>query len=91
MGSLATEQKTIHVLMFPWLAHGHISPYLELAKRLTKRDFIIHLCSTPANLSSIKHKIGEKFALSIRLVELHLPSLPNLPPATTPPMASHRT
>ncbi|KAL0397719.1 UNVERIFIED_CONTAM: Beta-D-glucosyl crocetin beta-1,6-glucosyltransferase [Sesamum calycinum] len=80
MGSLATEQKTIHVLMFPWLAHGHISPYLELAKRLTKRDFIIHLCSTPANLSSIKHKIGEKFALSIRLVELHLPSLPNLPP-----------
>ncbi|KAK4414632.1 Beta-D-glucosyl crocetin beta-1,6-glucosyltransferase [Sesamum alatum] len=80
MESLVTDQRTIHVLMFPWLAHGHISPYLELAKRLTKRDFIIHLCSTPANLSSIKHKISEKFALSVRLVELHLPSLPNLPP-----------
>ncbi|KAL2460868.1 UDP-glycosyltransferase 91B1 [Abeliophyllum distichum] len=74
------NKKTLHVLMFPWLAHGHISPYLELAKRLTKRNFIIHLCSTPANLSSIKHKIGEKFSFSIRLVELHLPRLPQLPP-----------
>ncbi|KAG8391571.1 hypothetical protein BUALT_Bualt01G0201400 [Buddleja alternifolia] len=80
MESLNTNHKTLHVLMFPWLAHGHISPYLELAKRLTKRNFIVHLCSTPANLSSIKPKIGEKFALSIHLVELHLPTLPNLPP-----------
>ncbi|KAK6162581.1 hypothetical protein DH2020_002422 [Rehmannia glutinosa] len=84
MESLTINRKTtINVLMFPWLAHGHISPYLELAKRLTHRNFTIHLCSTPANLSSIKHKIGEKFARSIRLVELHLPSLPNgtyLPP-----------
>ncbi|KAL9175921.1 hypothetical protein ABFS82_02G144500 [Erythranthe guttata] len=64
--------KTIHVLMFPWLAHGHISPYLELAKRLSKRNFIIHLCSTKANLSSIKSKIGDKFSHSIRLVELDL-------------------
>ncbi|KAI3444753.1 hypothetical protein Pfo_001418 [Paulownia fortunei] len=68
MESLTINHKTVNVLMFPWLAHGHISPYLELAKRLTKRNFIIHLCSTPANLSSIKHKIGEKFALSIRLL-----------------------
>ncbi|CAI9770341.1 unnamed protein product [Fraxinus pennsylvanica] len=74
------NRKTLHVVMFPWLAHGHISPYLELAKRLAKRNFIIHLCSTPANLSSIKNKIGEKFARSIRLVELHLPKLPELPP-----------
>ncbi|KAL2455199.1 UDP-glycosyltransferase 91C1 [Abeliophyllum distichum] len=80
MESFIKNNKTIHVLMFPWLAHGHISPYLELAKRLAQRNFIIHLCSTPANLSSIKHKIGEKFALSIQLVELHLPTLPELPP-----------
>ncbi|CAI9761721.1 unnamed protein product [Fraxinus pennsylvanica] len=80
MESFISNSQTFNVLMFPWLAHGHISPYLELAKRLAKRNFIIHLCSTPANLSSIKHKIGEKFALSIQLVELHLPTLPNLPP-----------
>ncbi|XP_073158973.1 beta-D-glucosyl crocetin beta-1,6-glucosyltransferase-like [Henckelia pumila] len=71
--------KTLHVLMFPWIAHGHISPYLELAKRLAARNFIVYLCSTPANLSSIKNKISEKLAPKIQLVELHLPVLPGLP------------
>ncbi|KAG6395586.1 hypothetical protein SASPL_141709 [Salvia splendens] len=56
--------------MFPWLAHGHISPYLELAKRLSRRNFIVHLCSTAANFKSIENSIG---ASSIRLVPLHLP------------------
>ncbi|KAH6779732.1 hypothetical protein C2S52_010969 [Perilla frutescens var. hirtella] len=73
MGSLtSTNENTIQILMFPWLAHGHISPYLELAKRLTKRNFIIHLCSTPANFQSIEHNIGEKYAASIRRVDLNL-------------------
>ncbi|KAG2672360.1 hypothetical protein I3760_13G036600 [Carya illinoinensis] len=74
----------ISVLMFPWLAHGHISPFLELAKKLTKRNFHIYFCSTPVNLFNnlrpIKEKLPEKYSLSIELVELHLPSLPELPP-----------
>ncbi|XP_010032103.1 beta-D-glucosyl crocetin beta-1,6-glucosyltransferase [Eucalyptus grandis] len=73
-------QRPIKVLMLPWLAHGHISPFLELAKRLSTRNFHIHLCSTPVNLSSIKPKISDKYSSSIELVELHLPSLPDLPP-----------
>ncbi|KAK2989786.1 hypothetical protein RJ640_022557 [Escallonia rubra] len=68
----------ISVLMFPWLAHGHISPFLELAKKLSKRNIDIYLLSTPANLGSIEQKISKIF--SIQLVELHLPTLPNLPP-----------
>ncbi|XP_073271451.1 beta-D-glucosyl crocetin beta-1,6-glucosyltransferase-like [Primulina huaijiensis] len=79
MESLMNDKVTIRVLMFPWLAYGHISPYLELAKRLADRNFFIYLCSTPANLSSIKSKISEKLALKIQLIELHLPVLPNLP------------
>ncbi|XP_030526772.1 UDP-glucosyltransferase 29-like [Rhodamnia argentea] len=77
---MSRENKTVHVLMLPWLAHGHISPFLELGKRLSKRNFHIYLCSTPVNLSSIKPKISEKYSSSIELVELHLPSLPDLPP-----------
>ncbi|KAL3718901.1 hypothetical protein ACJRO7_003930 [Eucalyptus globulus] len=73
-------QRPIKVLMLPWLAHGHVSPYLELAKRLSTRNFHIYLCSTPVNLSSIEPKISEKYSSSIELVELHLPSLPDLPP-----------
>lgn len=84
------ESSTVHALMLPWLAHGHISPFLELGKRLSERNFHIYLCSTPVNLSSIKPKISEKYSSSIELVELHLPSLPDLPLTTTQPKACRR-
>ncbi|XP_048331060.2 UDP-glucosyltransferase 29-like [Ziziphus jujuba] len=74
------RQRSIKVLMFPWLAYGHISPSLELAKRLTNRNFQIYFCSTPVNLTSVKKKLSQKYSSSIKLVELHLPSLPDLPP-----------
>ncbi|XP_022841836.1 beta-D-glucosyl crocetin beta-1,6-glucosyltransferase-like [Olea europaea var. sylvestris] len=77
---MEARRNTINVLMLPWLAHGHISPFLELAKRLVYRNFHIHLCSTAVNLTSIKKKIPEKFTDSIQLVELTLPSSPELPP-----------
>ncbi|OVA03618.1 UDP-glucuronosyl/UDP-glucosyltransferase [Macleaya cordata] len=76
------------VLMFPWLAHGHISPFLELAIKLTQRNFYIYFCSTPINLSSIKQQLTHHHETTtilfnpslIQLIDLHLPSLPNLPP-----------
>ncbi|KAL7246249.1 hypothetical protein ACSBR2_001383 [Camellia fascicularis] len=66
--------------MFPWLAHGHILPFLELAKTLSSRNFMVYLCSTVVNLSCIKRRLTEKDANSIQLVELHVPTLPGLPP-----------
>ncbi|CAK9165851.1 unnamed protein product [Ilex paraguariensis] len=77
---MGTPQASLNVLMFPWLAHGHISPFLELAKKLAHKNFHVSLCSTPINLSSIKEKITHKYSLSIQLVELHLPDSPELPP-----------
>ncbi|KAL3523630.1 hypothetical protein ACH5RR_016464 [Cinchona calisaya] len=79
----------ITILMFPWLAHGHISPFLELAKKLTLRNFFIQFCSTPTNLTSIEQKLAAAaadnqseifFSESIQLVGLNLPNLPELPP-----------
>ncbi|KAM7264972.1 hypothetical protein ACFE04_002655 [Oxalis oulophora] len=75
-----TVQNKITILMFPWLAHGHITPFLELSKKLANRNFYIYFCSTPINLNSIKSKISQKYINSIQFVELNLPSLPNLPP-----------
>ncbi|KAF3677335.1 Beta-D-glucosyl crocetin beta-1,6-glucosyltransferase [Capsicum annuum] len=89
---MEAKKKTISVLMFPWLAHGHTSPYLELAKKLADRDFHIYLCSTPINLNySFKQSVIENYSQSIELVDLHLPSLPNLPPRyhTTNGLSSH--
>ncbi|OMO57891.1 UDP-glucuronosyl/UDP-glucosyltransferase [Corchorus capsularis] len=74
------KQKKISVLMFPWLAYGHISPFLELAKKLSKRNFHIFFCSTPINLNTIKPKLSPKYSQSIEFVDFHLQSLPDLPP-----------
>ncbi|KAF0907675.1 hypothetical protein E2562_020447 [Oryza meyeriana var. granulata] len=77
------ERERLRVVMFPWLAHGHINPYLELARRLTSSsaagdqiDVVVHLVSTPVNLAAVAHRQTDR----IRLVELHLPELPDLPP-----------
>ncbi|CAI9091294.1 OLC1v1026273C1 [Oldenlandia corymbosa var. corymbosa] len=74
------NKKLLRVLMLPWLAHGHISPFLELAKTLTTRNFHIYICSTPVTLASIKKKVDKNYSGSIDLVDLHLPSSPELPP-----------
>ncbi|PIN04023.1 UDP-glucuronosyl and UDP-glucosyl transferase [Handroanthus impetiginosus] len=65
------------VLMFPWLGYGHITPYLELAKKLTTRGFFIYLYSTPATLRCMKQK-RKTFSHSIKLVPLLLPNLRGL-------------
>ncbi|GFQ04489.1 beta-d-glucosyl crocetin beta-1 6-glucosyltransferase [Phtheirospermum japonicum] len=69
------QQTSFKALMFPWLAHGHIFPFLELAKKLSNtKSFHIYFCSTSINLDSVRKSLNEQ------LVELHLPSLPELPP-----------
>ncbi|KAI3458876.1 hypothetical protein Pfo_015539 [Paulownia fortunei] len=75
-----TRKRSIRVLMFPWLAHGHISPFLELAKSLANRNFVTYICSSPINLNPIRKKLSPKDSISIKLVELHIPTTPELPP-----------
>ncbi|VFQ72190.1 unnamed protein product [Cuscuta campestris] len=63
------------VLIFPFVAMGHITPFFELAKKLSQRGFHVYLLSTPINLTFIHNTHS-----SIHLVELHLPESPELPP-----------
>ncbi|KAH0670375.1 hypothetical protein KY290_025799 [Solanum tuberosum] len=79
---MAVEHETtnLRVLMFPYLAYGHFTPFLELAKKLSDRGFFIDFCSTPINLNFIKKKIPHKYSCSIQLVEFHLQDLTELPP-----------
>ncbi|XP_059075408.1 anthocyanidin-3-O-glucoside rhamnosyltransferase-like [Cryptomeria japonica] len=71
---MATQHQ-LHVVMFPWLAHGHITPFLELAKSLLSYELRISFVSTPLNIARIKKKIVP----GIELVELPLPSVDGLP------------
>ncbi|KAL3626135.1 hypothetical protein CASFOL_029684 [Castilleja foliolosa] len=72
------EQTKYKILMFPWLAHGHINPFLELAKKLPTSNFTIYLCSTRVNLNSIE--LATNHNASIKLIELQIPSTSELPP-----------
>ncbi|XP_057773758.1 UDP-glucosyltransferase 29-like [Salvia miltiorrhiza] len=75
--------------MFPWLAHGHIFPYLQLSKHLSSTPhFTTYLCSTAVNLTSITSAAA---AAQPHLIELHMPSPPELPPHlhTTKNLPSH--
>ncbi|KAL0388741.1 UNVERIFIED_CONTAM: UDP-glucosyltransferase 29 [Sesamum radiatum] len=76
------KEAKFRILMFPWLAHGHIFPFLELAKRLSRRNFSIYLCSTAINLDFIRTNTGKDVSddPSIQLVELHIPPSSELPP-----------
>ncbi|XP_019199078.1 PREDICTED: beta-D-glucosyl crocetin beta-1,6-glucosyltransferase-like [Ipomoea nil] len=68
-----TQNRRFRVLMLPWLAHGHLVPYLELANELHRRNFDIHFCSTPVLLSSVKTS-SSFHADKIHTVEIHLPA-----------------
>ncbi|EPS71672.1 hypothetical protein M569_03087 [Genlisea aurea] len=68
--------KELKILFFPWLAHGHLSPFFELAKRLTKKNFKAYICSSPVNLSSIRLPPDSS---AVEFVPLHMPESPELP------------
>ncbi|GLJ19367.1 hypothetical protein SUGI_0348960 [Cryptomeria japonica] len=71
------KQRELRVVMFPWFAHGHITPFVELAKSLASHDFKIFFVSTPLNIRRIEPQISD--AEGIDLVELAMPSVEGLP------------
>ncbi|KAF5184943.1 Udp-glycosyltransferase [Thalictrum thalictroides] len=72
------DQGKLHIVMLPWLAMGHIIPFLELSKCLAQKGHRISFVSTPRNIKRLP-KIPPKVSHLINLVELPLPHVDNLP------------
>ncbi|KAB1201896.1 putative UDP-rhamnose:rhamnosyltransferase 1 [Morella rubra] len=72
------ETKKLHIAMFPWLAFGHIIPFLELGKRIARKGHRISFISTPRNIDRLP-KIPPDVAPLITFVKLPLPRVDNLP------------
>lgn len=66
---MSCEQHYYKIFLFPWLAHGHISPFAVLANKLVHRNFHVFLCSTPVNLEPFRKSINHP---SLEFVDLHL-------------------
>nr|AFJ53032.1 UDP-glycosyltransferase 1 [Linum usitatissimum] len=79
--------------MFPWLAFGHILPFLQLAKLIAQRGHLISFISTPRNIDRLP-KLPPALSSLITFVKLPLPSsdvqgLPHAAEATSDLEARH--
>ncbi|KAL6220187.1 hypothetical protein ACLB2K_007944 [Fragaria x ananassa] len=76
--SSATKRKKLHIALFPWLAFGHIIPFLEVAKHIARKGHKVSFISTPRNIQRLP-KIPETLTPLINLVQIPLPHVENLP------------
>lgn len=64
----------LHIAVFPWLAQGHIIPFLRVSNFLAQKGHRISFISTPKNLRRLPN-----LSHLISLVELPLPQVDGLP------------
>nr|XP_027120119.1 UDP-glycosyltransferase 92A1-like [Coffea arabica] len=75
-----------YMVMIPFMAHGHLIPFLDLAKKIQQRTgFAITLVSTPLNVKYLENTISKDSSQEsqINLESLHFNSVEHgLPPNT---------
>ncbi|KAK6150334.1 hypothetical protein DH2020_015266 [Rehmannia glutinosa] len=74
----AKDEKSLHIVMFPWLAFGHIIPYLELSKLIAQKGHKISFISTPRNIDRLP-KLPPNLTSSFTFVKIPLPKIAELP------------
>ncbi|KAM7529371.1 hypothetical protein LguiB_032781 [Lonicera macranthoides] len=73
-----SSNSKLHVVMFPWLAFGHIIPFLELSKLIAQKGHKISFISTPNNINRLP-KIPSNLKPNIDFIKIPLPRVENLP------------
>ncbi|XP_015890471.2 UDP-glycosyltransferase 91A1-like [Ziziphus jujuba] len=76
---MANREDKLHIAMFPWLAFGHMIPYLELAKLIAQKGHCISFISTPRNIDRLP-RLPPNLSPFINFIKLPLPHQKNLPP-----------
>ena len=71
MAESKQESSPLHIVVFPWLAFGHIIPFLELSEQLAKRGHFVTFVSAPRNLAKLR-PVAADVRPRIRLVPLPL-------------------
>ncbi|KAJ4752983.1 UDP-Glycosyltransferase superfamily protein [Rhynchospora pubera] len=78
-----SSSDSLHIVIFPWLAFGHMHPFLELAKSLATRGHRITFISTPRNIQRLP-SIPSHLSSLITFVALKLPHVELLPENAEP-------
>ncbi|KAL8533302.1 hypothetical protein ACS0TY_009628 [Phlomoides rotata] len=72
------QGKNLHIVMFPWLAIGHLRPFFRLSECLARKGHRISFISTPRNLERAV-KVPKDLSHLINLVSFPLPEVEHLP------------
>ncbi|CAI9276182.1 unnamed protein product [Lactuca saligna] len=70
--------RKLHIAMLPWLAFGHIIPFLELAKLMATKGHKISFISTPRNIHRLP-QIPSTLTPLINFIKIDIPKVENLP------------
>ncbi|XP_004485549.1 soyasaponin III rhamnosyltransferase [Cicer arietinum] len=65
------NNKPLHVVMFPWLAMGHMYPCFEVSKILAQNGFFVTILSTPSIINRLP-KLPQTLSQFIHLIKLPL-------------------
>ncbi|KAF2283564.1 hypothetical protein GH714_011999 [Hevea brasiliensis] len=68
---------TNHVVIFPFMAQGHILPLLDLSKALSRQHIKVSIITTPGNAKSILNYISSY--PHVYLIEIPFPTIDGLP------------
>ncbi|XP_057780488.1 UDP-glycosyltransferase 91C1-like [Salvia miltiorrhiza] len=77
-GRRMSEENEVHVVMLPWLAFGHMIPFLDLSIALAKFGIHVSYISTPQNIPRLP-QIPPNLSQFIEFVALPLPQLESDP------------
>ncbi|GFY94095.1 UDP-Glycosyltransferase superfamily protein [Actinidia rufa] len=73
-------EEKLHIVMFPWLAFGHMIPFLELSRLIAQKGHKISFVSTPKNIDRLP-KLPPNLSPLVKFVKIPLPHTENLPEA----------
>ncbi|MED6131834.1 hypothetical protein PIB30_013564 [Stylosanthes scabra] len=73
------NDEKLHIVIFPWLAFGHIIPNLELAKLIAQKGHKVSFVSTTRNIERLPKPPPNSSSSLITYVKLPLPKVENLP------------
>ncbi|XP_050212157.1 scopoletin glucosyltransferase-like [Mercurialis annua] len=71
----SSNQQQLHIILFPFMAQGHILPLLDIAKLLTSRGLKTTLITTPSNAPTL-NKSNQTSKINIKFIRFPTDELP---------------
>ncbi|RWW35985.1 hypothetical protein BHE74_00059023 [Ensete ventricosum] len=76
--SPSMDDGSLHIVMLPWPAFGHLLPFMELSKRIAQHGHRVSLLVTKRNIQRLP-RVPPHLSSLLRFVELTMPSIEHLP------------